>query len=200
MRFEFQEVQQVTIYEKLAEVHAAIQQPVKDSLNPHFNSTFASLNECNRVVSNAVREVGECDFWQRAVYSEEARSWVMETVFTAAGQELVLSRHPFQADANPQKTASASTYARRYSMVSAFNLAAEDDDGNQASRPPDTASGIEASKRRMWAAVQAFAASVGANPKDIIAELQSPGAQVPWQDNADYFEMVAMKYEGMLDG
>lgn len=200
MRYEFEEVQTVTLHEKLAAVHAAMRQPVKDSLNPHFNSTFASLNECNRVVAEAVRAVGECDYWQRAVYNADAKCYEMETVFSAGGQEAVLSRHPFRDDANPQKAASASTYARRYSLLSAFNLAAEDDDGNAASRPSDTASGADAAKQRMWAAVKAYAAKEGRDPKGIVAELQSPDAQVPWQESADYFEMIAMKYEAMANG
>ena len=125
----------MSYYEKLAQVHAAIKQPVKDSVNPHFNSTFASLNECNRVVSEAVKSVGECDYWQRAVYNSQANCWEMQTIFQADGMTEAISSHPFRDDANPQKAASASTYARRYSLVSAFNLAAEDDDGNAAAAP-----------------------------------------------------------------
>ena len=182
--------------EKLAQVHAAIRQPTKDSLNPHFNSTFASLNECNRVVSDAVKEVGGCDYWQRAVYNSDAHCYEMQTVFAADGSEVVLSSHPFRDDANPQKTASASTYARRYSLLSAFNLAAEDDDGNTASRPSPTASGTEAAKRRMWAAIKAYAQKNGDDPNSIIAELKNDGM---WNESSDYFEMVAMRYEDMAN-
>ena len=198
MKYQFEEVFSMTIHEKLAAVHAAIRQPVKDSLNPHFNSTFASLNECNRVVSDAVREIGECDYWQRAVYNSDAGCWEMQTVFAADGEEMVLSSHPFNQDSNPQKAASASTYARRYSLLSSFNLAAEDDDGNQASRPSDTASGTEAAKQRMWAAIKAYGKKAGIDPKQIVEALQSD-QNVPWQESADYFEMVAMKYEGLVN-
>ena len=189
----------MTIYDKLAEVHAIVRQPVKDSLNPHFNSSFASLNECNRVVAEAVREVGDCDYFQRSTFNAEANCYEMQTVFTAGGQELVLSSFPFHNDANPQKAASASTYARRYSLVCAFNLAAEDDDGNQAARPPDTASGVDAAKQRMWAAVKAYAKKVGLDPNEVIAGMKADGG-VPWQETADYFEMQAMKYEGLANG
>lgn len=189
----------MTLLEKLAAVHATIRQPVKDGLNPHFNSAYASLNECNRVVAEAVRAAGECDYWQRAVYNPDAKCYEMQTVFAADGKEAVLSSHPFRDDANPQKAASASTYARRYSLLSAFNLAAEDDDGNEASRPPDTASGMEAAKQRMWHAIKAYAAKAGQDPKAVLAGIQAdPG--VPWQESADYFEMLAMKYEAMANG
>ena len=197
--YDFEEVESVTIHEKLAQVHAAMRQPVKDSVNPHFNSTFASLNECNRVVSEAVREVGDCDYWQRAVFNPEAKCWEMQTVFAADGEEMILSTHPFRDDANPQKAASASTYARRYSMVSAFNLAAEDDDGNQASDPypPNMASGENASKRRMWEAIKAYAQRYERDPHEVLAEVQ---AESVWNESADCYEMVAMKYEELAYG
>lgn len=196
MKIEFKEVHEMSLSEKLAQVHAIIRQPTKDSLNPHFNSTFASLNECNKVVSIAVREVGGCDYWQRAVYNSDAHCYEMQTVFAADGSEVVLSSHPFRDDANPQKTASASTYARRYSLLSAFNLAAEDDDGNQAARPSVTASGTEAAKRRMWAAIKAYAAKTGDDPNEIINGLK---AESTWNESSDYFEMVAMKFEDMAN-
>lgn len=196
MKYEFKEVHDMTLGEKLAQVHAAIRQPTKDSLNPHFNSTFASLNECNRVVAEAVREVGECDYWQRAVFNPGANCWEMQTVFAADGNEVVLSSHPFRDDANPQKCASASTYARRYSLLSAFNLAAEDDDGNQAARPTNTASGTDAAKRRMWAAVKAYATKTGGDPNEIVKSLKSDST---WNESSDFFEMVAMKYEDMAN-
>jgi len=178
----------MTIYEKLREVHAAIVQPVKDSQNPHFNSSFASLNECNRVVADAVRKVGECDYWQRAVYNSDARCWEMQTVFSAGDEEAVLSRHPFRDDDNPQKSASASTYARRYSLVSAFNLAAEDDDGNGAASHPSTMQ----AKQRLWAAVTRYAELRGEEPTKVIAELK---ATEGWQDTAEYYTMKAELFE-----
>ena len=184
-------------FEKLQKVHEAIVQPTKDSINPHFNSAFASLNECNRVVSEAVREVGDCDYWQRAVYNAEAGCWEMQTLFQADGQVEVLSSHPFMNDANPQKAASASTYARRYSLLSAFNLAAEDDDGNGASRPSDRAPGEDAAKRRMWNAIKRYAGAKGLDPKEVLASEQRDPA---WRDTSDHYEMLAMKYEGMADG
>ena len=190
----------MTIYKKLAQVHAAVRQPVKDSTNPHFNSTFASLNECNRVVSDAVRQAGECDYWQRAVYNKDACCWEMQTVFAAGDAELVLSSHPYQADSNPQKTASASTYARRYSLVSAFNLAAEDDDGNQAAQPthqqPTTDYRMKAAKTRMWQAIQKWAELHGRTPEDV---LEGTKKRPDWAEDASFFERVAIEFEGDIN-
>ena len=186
----------MTIYEKLAQVHAVMRQPVKDSKNPHFNSTFASLNECNRVVADAVREVGECDYWQRATFNEKAGSWEMQTVFCADGQETVLSSFPFFSDPNPQKAASASTYARRYSLVSAFNLAAEDDDGNGAAGKP-TDFKLKAAKARMWQAIQKYAELHGRTPEEILEGVKK---RPEWAETADFFEGVAIEFEGEIHG
>ena len=185
----------MSFYEKLERVHAAVSQPIKDSVNPHFNSKFASLNECNRVVSEAVRKVGDCDYWQRAVYNTDAKCWEMQTIFQADGQVEVLSSHPFKEDANPQKAASASTYARRYSLLSAFNLAAEDDDGNEAAKPQDDH--MESCKRRMWEAIKAWAAANGENPNKILEERRN---KKEWQDNADAYIAVAIEFEQDLNG
>lgn len=183
----------MSYYEKLAQVHAAIKQPVKDSVNPHFNSTFASLNECNRVVSDAVKSVGECDYWQRAVYNADAGCWEMQTVFQADGVIEVLSSHPFRDDANPQKAASASTYARRYSLVSAFNLAAEDDDGNEAARREP----VENYKRRMWEAIKAWSKANGIDPNE---EANNVMGDEKWVDTPEMYEATARKYESMMHG
>lgn len=184
-------------YDKLAQVHAAINQPVKDSVNPHFNSRFASLNECNRVVSEAVRKVGDCDCWQRAVYNSDAGCWEMQTVFSADGSAAVLSSHPFHDDANPQKAASASTYARRYSLLSAFNLAAEDDDGNEAAMvEPPRDEYLERCKRRMWEAIKAWSSANGHDPKE---EAKKAKARQGWQETAEMYEAVAIEYESILE-
>ena len=181
----------MTLYDKLAQVHAAIRQPVKDSVNPHFNSSFASLNECNRVVSEAVRQVGDCDYWQRAAFNNDAGSWEMQTVFCADNTEIVLSSHPFFSDVNPQKAASASTYARRYSLVSAFNLAAEDDDGNKASQDGENY------KRRMWEAIKAYSK---ANGLDATEEANKVMNEKGFDGSPEKYRQKALYYEGLLNG
>ena len=183
----------MTAYEKLAQVHAAIRQPVKDSVNPHFNSSFASLNECNRVVSEAVRQVGDCDYWQRAAFNNDAGSWEMQTVFCADNTEIVLSAHPFFSDVNPQKAASASTYARRYSLVSAFNLAAEDDDGNRAAETKTVGN----YKRRLWGVIQEYAEIKGINATE---EANKVLGDKNWKDTPEDYEAAIQKYIRYLNG
>lgn len=122
-------------YKKLAEVQAVIEQPKFDSVNPHFKSRFASLSECNRVVMDAVRKVGGCAVYQRSgVYEGQGE---VSTIFCTEDDHVELSQVPYVIDPNPQKQGSGITYARRYSLCSAFCLVAdEDDDGNAASEKP----------------------------------------------------------------
>lgn len=122
------------VFKKLAEVQAVIEQPKFDSTNPHFKSKFASLSECNRVVMDAVRKVGGCAVYQKSCVAEG--HGMVSTVFCADGEMVELSHVPYSLDSNPQKQGSGITYARRYSLCSAFCLVAdEDDDGNAASAP-----------------------------------------------------------------
>ena len=190
----------MTIYEKLAKVHEILSQPVKDSVNPHFNSSFASLNECNRVVSKAVESVGDCVYWQRAVFNSDARCWEMQTVFAADGEEAVLSAFPFTADSNPQKTASASTYARRYSLTSAFCLAAEDDDdGNGAASGKEKADDytMKAAKARMWQAIRKWAELHGRPPEEVLEGVKK---RPEWAEDAEFFNAVAQDFEANING
>ena len=122
------------VFKKLAEVQAVIEQPKFDSTNPHFKSKFASLSECNRVVMDAIRKVGGCAVYQKSCVAEG--HGMVSTVFCADGEMVELSHVPYSLDSNPQKQGSGITYARRYSLCSAFCLVAdEDDDGNAASAP-----------------------------------------------------------------
>lgn len=181
----------MTVNEKLAQVLAIIRNPIKDSVNPHFNSGFASLNECMAVVNEAVRKVGDCAWRQESRYNTEAGCYEIRTIFFAGDEQLALACFPFQNDSNPQKAASASTYARRYSLVIAFNLAAEDDDGNRASRPD-----FDESKRRMWEAIKRYAELNGEEAKDVLRRQQ----QAPdWEETAEFFERKAIEFESSLN-
>lgn len=84
-----------------------------------------ALEEQGLALSQGVRG----DKYVTAVYDEEA--------------ELVLDERPFREHADPQAGGSWETYNRRYALLAAFGLAAEDDDGQAAKgaqRQPEPAS------------------------------------------------------------
>jgi ERF superfamily len=106
---------------------------LKTSSNPHFRSKYADLSGCLEAVNDALLNAGI------AVYQETSESdtgVVVETVFLHESGEMLRGGklHVPAAKHDPQGYGSALTYARRYSLMAACGIAAEDDDGNAASR------------------------------------------------------------------
>lgn len=106
-------------------------QVLKRADNPFFKSKYADLASVHDAVIDALhnhdiallQKTHDCDNGVK-----------IETVFMHASGEQIsggLLFVPAQQDA--QKYGSALTYARRYSLLSAAGLPAEDDDGNSAS-------------------------------------------------------------------
>ncbi len=126
--------------EKVEEITAAlvavaikIQDPTRDKTNPHFKSTYVTLDaviqatrallaENNIVV---VQSPGTSDMGlavtTRLLHSKSGQ-WIEDTLTM-----------PLGGNPTAQSVGSAITYARRYSLQSMLNLGAEDDDGHAAS-------------------------------------------------------------------
>lgn len=106
---------------------------LKDKTNPAFRSKYADLGACLDAVEGACLDNGI------AVYQETEKDdtgVTVETVFLhESGESLRCGKlHVPAAKQDPQGYGSALTYARRYSLMTACGIAAEDDDGNAASR------------------------------------------------------------------
>ena len=104
---------------------------LKASTNPHFKSKYADLAGCLEAVNEALLNNGI------AVYQETCEDMTgvtVETVFLhESGESLRGGKlHVPAAKQDPQGYGSALTYARRYSIMAACGIAAEDDDGNAA--------------------------------------------------------------------
>ena len=99
----------------------------KDSKNPHFKSTYASLNAVLEAVEMPLLEQG-------ILIVHTMQEAGLETALVhAESEERLATTFPITVDSNPQKTGSALSYARRYNLLNLLNLAAEDDDGSAAS-------------------------------------------------------------------
>ncbi len=117
----------------LVKAQRAFGPALKTSTNPHFRSRYADLSACIEAVIDALNENGI--FLLQKNY--DCNDGIMcETVFVhESGEMLECGIVHFPAvKHDPQGYASALTYARRYSLMSACGIAPEDDDGNAGSR------------------------------------------------------------------
>jgi hypothetical protein len=103
----------------------------KDKINPHFKSKYADIGS----VIDAIKPIlakHDLAFTQHPQPSEQGV--IVETVLHHATGE-TLSMGTLYVPANKQDAqgfGSALTYARRYALMTAFGVPAEDDDGNAA--------------------------------------------------------------------
>jgi len=107
---------------------------LKTNTNPHFKSRYAGLDACIEAVIDALHAHGIA-LVQRTLPCESGVT--AETVLIHTSGE-TLSGGPLHVPASkndPQGYGSALTYARRYSLMATCGIAAEDDDGNAASKP-----------------------------------------------------------------
>jgi hypothetical protein len=106
---------------------------LKTSTNPHFKSKYADLAGCLEAVNEALLNHGIALLQET---SEDATGVTVETVFMHESGETIRGGklHVPASKQDPQGYGSALTYARRYSVMAACGIAAEDDDGNAATK------------------------------------------------------------------
>jgi hypothetical protein len=114
----------------------------KGTENPFFKSKYADL----ATVLDAIEETAaDCGL---VIYSQlvAGESSVLTTTLSHKdSDECLVSSFPVFGT-KPQEIGSSISYARRYNIQSLLNLAAEDDDGNAASKPDpviDTEAAVE---------------------------------------------------------
>ena len=106
---------------------------LKNATNPYFKRKYADLGSCIEAVLSALNDngIGVLQFTHL-----DRDGVVVETNFLHTSGELLSAGKMFMPvpKADPQIYGSALTYARRYSLMAACCIAAEDDDGEKASR------------------------------------------------------------------
>ena len=110
---------------------------LKVSTNPHFKNKYAPLDACLEAVDSACLNNGIALYQET---SDDPTGVTVETVFLHESGEVLRcgKLHVPSSKQDPQGYGSALTYARRYSLLAACGIAAEDDDGNSAQRKFDT--------------------------------------------------------------
>lgn len=119
----------------LTKAQSALKPASKDGTNPHFKSSYATLQS----VWDAARAVLTPNGLSVVQTFEDGEADCVKlrtTLLHSSGQWIsgVLTLKPTKAD--PQGAGSAITYARRYALAAILGIVAdEDDDGNAASAP-----------------------------------------------------------------
>lgn len=118
----------------LIKAKLAISNPVKDSKNPHFRNTYASLESVLDAVTGPLLSNGLALVQTMKPATDDV---LLETTLWHAesGESIVSTVALSPSKKDPQGYAAACTYYRRLSIKSLLGLAEVDDDGNVASAP-----------------------------------------------------------------
>ena len=185
----------------MAKAFAAIEGAVKGKVNPAFRSKYADLSAVIDAIKPHLVEHGLW-FVQRT-HPVDGGVGVETVILHASGQSMscgVLRLPAAKQDA--QGYGSALTYARRYSLMAAFGVPAEDDDGNAASarqearqRPADAQDAHRAIRDAADACIALHAAAVKAQDADETDtsgfwELHRVASKVQGEDRMTLWEML----------
>jgi hypothetical protein len=110
---------------------AGIKGAAKDSKNPHFRNDYASLESVIEASREPLAANGLCVF-QALGEIVEGRLTCTTRILHNSGEWVQSTFQMPLSKADPQGTGSTATYARRYSLMAALNLAAVDDDAEAA--------------------------------------------------------------------
>jgi len=138
----------------LAKAQSEIEDATKDSTNPHFKSKYADLASVRSSIRKPLADNGLA--YVQLVRTAE-RGVEVETILIhgesgqVIGDTLLI---PLQ-QMTPQTVGSGISYGRRYSLMSIIGIAADDDDGEAATRsngnaPPQRKSSAKAKRDGDW--------------------------------------------------
>lgn len=119
------------LFKALNEFRSKVVQPQKSAKNPFFHSNYVTLEGVIKSIDDAIQGTGLS--WFQNTEVTDGQSVSISTVIThETGQYLVTGALELPAMKNdPQAFGSAITYAKRYSLATAFGIASDiDDDGN----------------------------------------------------------------------
>lgn len=121
------------LYAAMSKAFPEIEGAVKDSANPHFKSKYADLSSVVDAIKPALVKNGL--FFSQVNHEQTGGVCVETIVCHESGEQMSFGKLFVPASKqDAQGYGSALTYARRYSLMTAFGVCPEDDDGNAASR------------------------------------------------------------------
>jgi hypothetical protein len=99
----------------------------KEGVNPHFNSSYVTLNEVLDKVKKPLNNMGIL------ILQNPESNGLRTTLLDTEDDTKIESFMPYVEISTAQKLGSNNTYLRRYALVTMLGLEDEDDDGNKAS-------------------------------------------------------------------
>lgn len=124
-----------SLFKAMASAFPDIGGALKDSNNPHFKTKYADLASVVDAIRPAFAKNG-LFFYQRT-YEQSGGVCVETFVGHSSGEQMSFGRlYVPSSKQDAQGYGSALTYARRYSLMTAFGVCPEDDDGNAAAAAP----------------------------------------------------------------
>ncbi len=150
------------LYAAMAKAFPEIEGASKDKNNPHFKSKYADLGAVVEAIKPALTRHGL--FFVQQTHEQEGGVCVETVVCHSSGESMPLGKLFVPASKqDAQGYGSALTYARRYSLMTAFGVCPEDDDGNAASKPaPQEAVALidETQRSELQALIEATASDI----------------------------------------
>lgn len=124
----------------LSKAQAAMGPALKDSVNPHYKSTYANLASAWAAAQGPITANGLA--YVQTFEPREDRGIAIETTLMhISGQFIQSTLVLYPTDSKPQSAGSAITYGRRYALMAILGLVPDDDDdANQASGIPPAGS------------------------------------------------------------
>lgn len=126
---------QILLWQKILEFRKNNLILKKDQTNPFHHSKYADINGLLDLINNDLNALGLVPF-QRVVLKDDISHTFLETIIidSETGESTPSSFYPLLIDEKGkspmQALGSASTYARRYGLITALGIKQEDDDGN----------------------------------------------------------------------
>ena len=120
----------------MQQAHGMMDTVKKNSKNPFFKSNYADINIVLETINPVCETLGLVVFQAPRIIDGNDVLYTKISLADNPSEFFEGELRLLLPSADMQKLGSAVTYARRYSLVTMFNLEQEDDDGQSASKHP----------------------------------------------------------------
>ena len=186
-----------TLASAMAAAFAEIEAATKDAVNPHFKSKYADLGAVIDAIKPAL--VSHRLFYTQEPQPCEGGVSVRTVLRHASGEFLDLGTLFVPANKqDAQGFGSALTYCRRYGLMTAFGVPAEDDDGNAAAKsyaPPTNGHAAKQTADRD----APFPPGPAKNKTDLKARGRDLWADVMACDDAEALEILLLTNKPLIE-